>query len=400
MTSDNKYTVENLSVSTSYNFAIRAKDAAGNYSELSEKIAVDTKNLMLSAGGNQSFVLKETDDGTIWRWGANSSGQLGDGTIEPVLTAAFLQNFNEIIEMSSGQHHTLALKRDGRVWTWGANTNGQLGDGTNQGKLAPSLLPQLDGIVAVSAGGYHSLALKGDGTVWSWGYNAHGQLGNGTTTNQLTPVGVSGLNGVIDVAAGEIGSAALKSDGTVWSWGYNGSNQLGDGTTITRSTPGQVVSLTKVTALAVGTVHSLAQKEDGSIWSWGANENGQLGDGSVTNRTTPVQVKENAAPEVRLTSPIGTQAIPTEFNINSPSIGWYQTDAPLTKFSAFQVRVLDESGEILVDSGTINQNNTMNSSNWTVNVALPTFRKLQVSVRVKDSILWSDWSTKGWMIIK
>ena len=125
----------------------------------------------------------------------------------------------------------------GTVWSWGWNAMGQLGDGTTADRHAPVQVPDLAGVVAVSAGAYHTLALRRDGTVWAWGYNAVGQLGDGTTVDRRRPVRVGNLTGVVAVAAGGLHSLALRGDGTVWAWGFNGFGQLGDRTTATRLTP-------------------------------------------------------------------------------------------------------------------------------------------------------------------
>ena len=115
----------------------------------------------------------------------------------------------------------LAVKKDGTVWAWGDNYFGQLGDGTTQRRDTPVKVSGLAGVAAVAAGSGHSLAVKKDGTVWAWGSNVSGELGDGTTQNRRTPVPVSGLTDVVAVAAGYHHSLALKSDGSVWMWGYN-----------------------------------------------------------------------------------------------------------------------------------------------------------------------------------
>ena len=140
-------------------------------------------------------------------------------------------------QMAVGSDHTAALKSDGTVWTWGGNSSGQLGDGTIAGHTTPQQVPGLTGVVAISAGDSHTVVVKNDGTVWAWGDNTFGQLGNGTTIQSTTPQRVSSLTGVITIAAGGNVTLALKSDGTVWAWGRNDSGQLGDGTTEDKSSP-------------------------------------------------------------------------------------------------------------------------------------------------------------------
>ncbi|MBY9084659.1 hypothetical protein KIH86_10500 [Paenibacillus sp. HN-1] len=250
-------------------------------------------------------------------------------------------------------------------------------------------------------GSGHNLALKSDGTVWSWGTNSSGQLGNGTTTNTTVPAAISTLSGVTAIAAGSSHSLALKSDGSVWAWGYGGSGQLGDGSLTVRTTPVAVSGLTsEVTAIAGGNSHSLALKSDGSVWAWGYNGSGQLGDGTTVQRNIPVAVKANTAPQVTVTAPAGTQGSPAAVNITKPTISWSQVDAEATTFTGYQVQVLDESGGVVLDSGVQTSSTTLASSSWTVGTALPTFKKLQVRVKVTDGALWSEWSEVKWMIIQ
>ena len=182
-------------------------------------------------------------------------------------------------------------KSDGTVWAWGGNSFGELGDGTTNGRVTPVQVHNLSGVTAVAADDFYSLAVKSDGTVWAWGSNHHGQLGDGTTDSRSTPVQVHNLSGVTAVDAGP--SLALKGDCTVWAWGENRSGQLGDGTTDDRFTPVQVRNLSGVQAVAAGRFYGLASKNEGSVWIWG-QEFGH----SPPTFLTPVQVRDLTASAV------------------------------------------------------------------------------------------------------
>lgn len=172
----------------------------------------------------------------------------------------------------------------GSVWAWGWNATGQLGDGTRTDRASPVAVPGLSQVTAVSAGPYHTLALRGDGTVWAWGMNVFGELGDGTTVDRQLPVKVSGLSGVMAIAAGGLHSLAVRGDGTVWAWGWNGLGQLGDGSVLTRLSPVQVPGLAGMEAVSAGLYHSVATRDDGWSATWGYNAVGQLGDGTTADR--------------------------------------------------------------------------------------------------------------------
>jgi alpha-tubulin suppressor-like RCC1 family protein len=244
---------------------------------------------MIAVAGDyfQSLALKS--DGTVWAWGRNGFGELGDSTnIErdsPVQTVGL----GNVIAIAAGHAHSLALKSDGTVWAWGGNSSGQLGDGTTTDRHIPVQTVGLSNVIAIAAGA-PGLALKSDGTVWAWG---DGTFGNGAPADanpHPTPVRVSSLANIIAVAGGAGHSMVLKSDGTVWAWGINGNGELGDGTIMDRYTPVQTVGLSDVVAIAPGGVHSMAMKSDGTVWCWGDNDGGEEGDGTFVKRLSPVQV--------------------------------------------------------------------------------------------------------------
>ncbi len=247
-----------------------------------------TKITAICAGRVHTIVLMQ--DGTVWGMGGNGSGNLGDGTTTGRTTPVQVKGLTGVIAIAAGFQFSMALKSDGTVWTWGSNADGQIGDGTKTDRSTPVQVSGLTGVKAIAAGYSHSLALKSDGTVWTWGNNSNGQLGDGTTVQRLTPVPVNGLTGITAIASGYYHSLALKPDGTVWVWGQNSNGQLGDGTTVDRLTPVQVSGLTGVTTVSAGGSHSLALKPDGTVWAWGSNDSGQLGTGNTAERHIPVQV--------------------------------------------------------------------------------------------------------------
>ncbi|MGE3840549.1 MAG: chitobiase/beta-hexosaminidase C-terminal domain-containing protein [Vicinamibacterales bacterium] len=242
----------------------------------------------VAGGGSHSLALRE--DGTVWGWGLNSGGQVGDGTTTQRKTPVMVEGLSGVMGVAAGQHHSLAVRQDGTVVAWGTNSNGQIGDGTTTARSWATAVSGLSTVLAVAAGANHSLALKTDGTVMAWGKNTNGQLGDGTTTQRTTPVSVSNLANVVAIAAGEAFSVAALADGTVWAWGLNTNGQLGDGTTTQRTTPVRSGPLTGITQVAAGRAHALARTGSGAVWAWGLNSQGQLGDNSTTQRTSPVAV--------------------------------------------------------------------------------------------------------------
>ena len=257
-----------------------ASDAPGSPNTVPLSGIATVAGTAAATGWDHTLTLKT--DGTLWAWGDNTYGQLGDGTTTnravPVLIGSGYS------AVAAGDGHTVALKSDGSLWAWGWNVYGQLGDGTNTQHNTPVQIGA--GYSAVAAGGYHTLALKTDGSLWAWGDNSYGQLGNGTTTNRNTPVQIG--SGYSAVSAGYFHTLALKADGSLWVWGDNSYGQLGNGNSTQLNTPAQIGSGYSV--IAAGYNHSFAVKTDGSLWAWGGNAYGQLGDGTTTQRNSPVLI--------------------------------------------------------------------------------------------------------------
>jgi hypothetical protein len=232
-------------------------------------------------------------DGTLWTWGSNATyGQLGDNTVaaksSPVQTIAFGTNWKQV---SAGYQSTAAIKTDGTLWLWGNNTYGNLGDNTTVRKSSPiQTIAGGTNWKQVACGYRHTAAIKADGTLWCWGYNAYGALGNNTITNRSSPVQtVTGETNWKQVSGGQYHSAAIKNDGTLWCWGYNNAGQLGDNTTAHKSSPVQTTAYgTNWKQVYSGAYHCTAIKTDGTLWAWG-NNSGTLGDNTISNKSSPVQ---------------------------------------------------------------------------------------------------------------
>lgn len=253
------------------------------------QVGTDDKWVGVACGNSHIIALKS--DGTIWACGYNTFGQLGDGTYTSKSTSINIRQSNrDWLQVASGGIHNVALRGDGTLWSWGFNGFGQLGDGSTTGKNSPIQVGTDNKWVSAAGGYYYTMALKSNGTLWAWGNNQFGQLGDGTTANKNTPVQVGTDTKWVNIACGVSHTIALKSDGTLWAWGANTYGQLGDGTTTNKTTPVQIGTDFKWVSIACGSSYTLALKSDGTLWSWGENSYGQLGEGTTTNRNTPTQV--------------------------------------------------------------------------------------------------------------
>lgn len=253
----------------------------------------------VSAGADHTLAIK--NDGSLWAWGNNAYGQLGNGTFTssnvPVLIGTDFQ------QAAAAKYFSVALKTDGSLWTWGNNEVGSLGNGTRatctgantttcppetlSGARQPTQIGTGYSTISTSSSASHALALKPDGSLWAWGLGESGQIGNGSSLNTLGPTQVG--SGFATINAGGSSSFAIKTDGTLWAWGSNSSSQLGTGPRSSELLPVLVGSgYSQVSA--GGLTHTLALKTDGSLWAWGQNNYGQLGDGTTVLRPTPGKI--------------------------------------------------------------------------------------------------------------
>jgi len=255
------------------------------FSSLNTPTIIMRNVVMISAGGGHSVAI--TSDGTLWGWGVSYQGQLGASVQNRNGSPARIMD--DVIYVSAGAGHTMIITSDNTLWAWGRNSSGQLGDGT---KLERRGLPNqeplkiMEDVISVSAGDSHTMAITSDGTLWGWGRNSSGQLGNGSQIEQLEPAKI--LYDVIYVSAGGDHTMAITSNGTLWGWGANWHGQLGDGTTENRQIPVRIMD--DVVAVSAGGSHTLAVTSDGALWAWGNNNAGQLGDGTTTGHLRPIEV--------------------------------------------------------------------------------------------------------------
>lgn len=247
----------------------------------------------------RTVVVKE--DGTVWSWGSSIRGQLGNGTTDWYAYIPVKADITGVKAVAVYDSYTLALKEDGTVWRWGGYpppSDIQYYDEDEIiGLLRPSPLG-ISGVKAMSAAEGYVVVLKEDGTVWGFGNSTGGQLGSlekdGYNKNLVQ---IEGISGVKAVDAGKEFLVVLKDDGTVWTWGYNYSGQLGNGTTIKSTVPVKV-DISDVKKVAAGDYHAIALKEDGTVWAWGKNDKGELGNGTTSNSSVPIQTMISEVKEI------------------------------------------------------------------------------------------------------
>ena len=238
-------------------------------------------------------------DGKAYCWGSNSRGQLGDGTAG---SASAYDSANRsapvavlggrtFASLSAGSGHTCGLTSAGAAYCWGANTQGQLGDGTTANRSAPVAVSGGLTFTAIASGDAHTCAIDTAGTAYCWGWNQDGQLGDGTTvTSRPNPTAVSGTLTFASISSGQHHTCGVTVAGAAYCWGMNYMGQLGDGASAGRTSPGQVAGGWSFSRIAAGDYHTCAITTSGTALCWGWNDLGQLGNGNLSRGYYPQQV--------------------------------------------------------------------------------------------------------------
>ncbi|RAK66188.1 hypothetical protein [Hymenobacter edaphi] len=211
-------------------------------------------------------------DGTLWSWGRNEWGQLGDGTCTPRVLPVQVGRATVWQQASAGECRTVALRQNGALWTWGNNEYGLLGIGL---RLPFSPVPVNVGQSkwkSVATGAAHSVAVRQDGTLWGWGSCGYGALSNGFRPDnghhQTRPVCIKPGTNWQRVVANSGQTLAFRTNGTLDGWGA-----VGPATIVsTLPTPGK-----KWKEATGGTAHTVTIRADSTLWVWGRNQEGQLG---------------------------------------------------------------------------------------------------------------------------
>lgn len=216
----------------------------GNDNYSPRQIGNDVNWLSVSTGRDFSIALKK--DGTIWSCGQNYYGQLGNGTNSFNSSTDFnwtqMGNSNNWKTISTGDYFTIGLKNDGTLWAWGDNSSGQLGNSSNDNSYSPIQIGNDNNWQVISTGYSHTLAIKTNGTLWAWGGNYHGQIGDGTNLDKILPFQIGSDTNWEKISTNLGHNMAIKTDGTLWGWGWNKYGQLGDGSEINKTIPTQIIN--------------------------------------------------------------------------------------------------------------------------------------------------------------
>jgi alpha-tubulin suppressor-like RCC1 family protein len=252
----------------------------------------------LAVGGDFACVILPTTG--VRCWGKNDRGQAAQGAGQPFVTPSCVNTASSpllgAVSLALGGAHACAVLSDGTVACWGANDAGQLGDGTTQDASQPVPVLGITSARSVAAGGRHTCVLLADSTVRCWGESAEGQLGNGTMAAPAASVavgnadGTAPLAGVMALAAGDAFTCALMQDATLLCWGGNADCQLGQSAATVRALLPLPAPVRKVQSLAAGAQHACAVLSSGKAVCWGRNDFGQVGAPAGACRADPVEI--------------------------------------------------------------------------------------------------------------
>ena len=266
----------------------------GNTTGYSSPIQVGALNNWADVAAGNGFAVARKTDGTLWSWGRNYRYGLGLGDSTNRSSPVQIGSATNWLKIAAGSYHAFAINTSGSLYGWGSIQFGQVGHGYSNpnaggGEPAPSQIAGTWSEVSASST-RHSLGIKSNGTLWAWGGGYAQALGLGNTTNYSSPVQVGALTTWIGIAAGQYNNLAAKTDGTLWAWGSNYDGVLGLGDTGARGSPVQVGALTNWSTSISINRHASAIKTNGTLWTWGRNDYGQVGDGSTVAKNSPVQI--------------------------------------------------------------------------------------------------------------
>lgn len=246
----------------------------------------------ISSGGmhqTTGYTIALKNDGTLWAWGGNDYGQLGDGTRIHRSLPAQIGADTDWSKLAVGARHSLAIKNDGSLWSWGDGTGTGYGLPYESAPPKPTRIGSDADWAIIAAGSLQSAAIKTNGTLWAWGFSLVG----GSVASAPTQIGFDTT--WTHVALGGSHAVALKSDGTLWTWGWNYNGQLGDGTTIDRNEPTQIGTDHDWTAAEAGGNITVGLKKDGTLWAWGWLQSSySIGEEPPRGVLRPVQIGSSA----------------------------------------------------------------------------------------------------------
>jgi len=335
-------------------------------------LAEEQNIITISSYGDTTFMIDK--NGSLWAWGANSVGQIGDGTtLEKTDPVKIMDN---VLFVSSNHNTVIAIKTDGSLWIWGKSPLGQMGNDTTGNRHSPVKIMEEVKYASIQPTVFGSIvsAIKKDGSLWRWGENYNWRIGDGTKEDKSTPVKI--MDNVLSTSDSWVSSMALKSDGSLWSWGNNYVGSVGDGTKENRFMPIKIMDDVLSISESGGNFSMAAIKKDGSLWMWGANAAGQADDGTAENRLSPVKVIDNT--EVVIVGSMVTAAIKTDGSLWA----WGQI----------------KNTEIFISSGNDSSEGTFNQDivNWTIPTKITDNIK---SIQWVGSIPTKESSTNKWSSI-